>query len=264
MWQTFLAAIALGGPPVTAPAAPPVEAPHPQRLWLDAVFLAPLVKHAGPKFPWPESVRMLAALLDGQRPSGAGVGWFGPSQSSRGWEWLRTGSDIDGDGRVTRKEFGAAPELFDRLDRDRDGVLTADDFDWSPASPYVRQQNQLTQLLRQIDDDGDRRISEQEWLAYFKKLAKGKDHLTQDDLRALLMSAPAKGGRPPKGGGGGGIPPVMFRAFLTSDAGSPYPGPAVGTMAPNFTLPTHDRKGEISLADYRGKKLVVLIFGSFT
>jgi hypothetical protein len=38
----------------------------------------------------------------------------------------------------------------------------------------------------------------------------------------------------------------------------------VGDLAPNFTLITKDGKSKISLTDYRGKKPVVLIFGSYT
>jgi hypothetical protein len=38
----------------------------------------------------------------------------------------------------------------------------------------------------------------------------------------------------------------------------------VGDPAPDFTLITRDGKGKISLSDYRGKKPVVLLFGSYT
>jgi hypothetical protein len=38
----------------------------------------------------------------------------------------------------------------------------------------------------------------------------------------------------------------------------------LGEPAPNFTLPTLDKKSEVSLASFRGSKPVVLIFGSYT
>jgi hypothetical protein len=38
----------------------------------------------------------------------------------------------------------------------------------------------------------------------------------------------------------------------------------VGEMAPDFTLPTVDRKAEVSLASFRGQRPVVLVFGSYT
>lgn len=38
----------------------------------------------------------------------------------------------------------------------------------------------------------------------------------------------------------------------------------VGGQAPDFTLPTVDRTEQISLASFRGKRPVVLVFGSYT
>jgi hypothetical protein len=41
-------------------------------------------------------------------------------------------------------------------------------------------------------------------------------------------------------------------------------GLKVGDAAPEFTLATVDRKAEVSLSSFRGKKPVALIFGSYT
>ncbi len=38
----------------------------------------------------------------------------------------------------------------------------------------------------------------------------------------------------------------------------------VGEMAPDFTLPTVDRKAQVNLASFRGKRPVALVFGSYT
>lgn len=38
----------------------------------------------------------------------------------------------------------------------------------------------------------------------------------------------------------------------------------VGDMAPEFVLPTVDRKSQVSLASFRGQRPVVLVFGSYT
>jgi alkyl hydroperoxide reductase subunit AhpC len=56
----------------------------------------------------------------------------------------------------------------------------------------------------------------------------------------------------------------MLRMLLTGELGSFEPGPALGEPAPDFTLTTHDGKQTVTLSDSRGKKPVVLIFGSFT
>lgn len=39
---------------------------------------------------------------------------------------------------------------------------------------------------------------------------------------------------------------------------------AVGDMAPDFELPKHDKSGHVRLSDFRGKRPVVLMFGSYT
>ena len=38
----------------------------------------------------------------------------------------------------------------------------------------------------------------------------------------------------------------------------------VGNPAPDFTLPTVDRKTQVRLASFAGKQPVVLVFGSYT
>jgi hypothetical protein len=38
----------------------------------------------------------------------------------------------------------------------------------------------------------------------------------------------------------------------------------VGDLAPDFTLPTIDRRGQVTLSSHRGRRLVVLVFGSYT
>ncbi len=40
--------------------------------------------------------------------------------------------------------------------------------------------------------------------------------------------------------------------------------PKVGELAPDFELPEASGKGAVRLSDFRGKKPVALIFGSFT
>ena len=45
------------------------------------------------------------------------------------WDVVRKREDANADGSVTRAEFQGPPPLFNRLDRNRDGVLTKDDFE---------------------------------------------------------------------------------------------------------------------------------------
>ena len=39
---------------------------------------------------------------------------------------------------------------------------------------------------------------------------------------------------------------------------------AIGDMAPDFELPKHDKSGRVRLSEFRGKRPVVLLFGSYT
>ena len=49
-----------------------------------------------------------------------------------------------------------------------------------------------------------------------------------------------------------------FSAALPESAGAP----ATGTTAPGFTLPDHNER-PVQLADYRGKKVVLLFYRGF-
>jgi len=81
----------------------------------------------------------------------------------------------------------------------------------------------------------------------------------------------------------GGLLAVMRRPILFGRVMSHVPDPAfmaipfkrlwfiaragslkVGDSAPDFVLSTSDKKSRVQLASFRGKKPVVLIFGSYT
>jgi hypothetical protein len=232
-----------------------------------AAAAAPPVGAAAPSDPrLPEAAEMFLTIVAGQ-PIGPGGGWFHPSKSMYNWKWLRAKMDADRDGAVTRKEFRGPAELFDRLDRDGDGRITAADFDWSPRSALAQQAGLAGMLFRRADKNANGRISAAEWQALFKEATGGKDDLTPEDLRRLLFppqprrSDSAKGPPP-----GSGMPSrwVLLRGLFNGEIGSLHEGPDLGAPAPGFRLKTHDGKRTIALSDYRGKKPVVLIFGSFT
>lgn len=243
------------GEPVTSKDVPP-PGPAQARLWLEAALQAPWLECCDPSFPRSEPARMLAAVRRDAK-LGQGVGWYDPSRRRHDWSWLAARADADADGRVTREEFAAPAESFARLDRDRDGAITAEDLDWSERSAWVRQDAQALRLLRAIDGDGNGRLNEKEWLAYFRRLADEKDYLTSEDLRDVLGEERGRGAKKVSRA-------VWQQCLIAGDLGSPFPGPRVGQAAPDFTLPTHDGKGRVTLSEFRGKKPVVLIFGSFT
>ncbi len=207
---------------------------------------------------------MLATILHGES-LGGGDGWFHPGTSRYGWPWLAKSYGIGAGDRIPRRKWRGPAELFQRLDRDHDGELTAADFDWSENAPATRVERMYKQWLGSIDANGNGKVSREEWEQFFDKLAAGKEHVTVDDLRRAFPLPPAKSPSPPPGM----KMPESFRKTLLkglfeSELGSPFAGPRVDQAAPDFTLPTHDGKQTITLSDFRGKKPVVLIFGSFT
>jgi len=209
-----------------------------------------------------EAVEMVRAIAGGSQ-MGPGEGWFHPGEGRYGWKWLAARSDADKDRAVTRSEFRGPDDLFARLDRHHDGALTTDDFNWADTTTFARQAGFASAWFSQIDGGSNGRITADEWAAYFKRLAKDKGYLTPDDLREAL-TPPTPPRNAPAKKGGGPSPRVLLRGLIDGELGSVFEGPAIGDRAPNFTLPTHDGKARVRLADHRGKKPVVLIFGSFT
>jgi Ca2+-binding EF-hand superfamily protein len=222
------------------------------------------LKECPPRIRVPEIVEMLWALATGGDLEG-GVGWFHAGQSRYSWDWLAARYDADHDGTITREEFlgdqkGPA-ELFDRLDRDGDGVLTAEDFDWSNNSEFLKQARPIGKWFRAVDANSNGRISQQEWQNSFTKAAKGKEYLTPEDLR-LMLQPPEK--KDDKKSDDDPSPLILLKGFATGELGSIHEGPLIGEKAPDFTLRTQDGNDEFRLSQFRGKKPVVLIFGSFT
>jgi hypothetical protein len=205
-----------------------------------------------------EAIEMLTAIATGSQ-MGPGEGWFHAGQSRYDWKWLADRYGVNDKGVITRKAFTGPAELFDRLDRNRDGILTEDDFDWSERSPFLRELGTARMVFSRIDRDSNGRISREEWEAFFKKAANGKEHLTPDDLREALYPP-----SPPRDRNVGPSPWVLMHGLLTGEIGSIHEGPGLNQTAPDFTLKTEDGKQSITLSQYRGKKPVVLIFGSFT
>ena len=208
--------------------------------------------------PQSESVRMLVAILRGTGINGGG-GWFGPAATRYDWAWLTTRHGLEATAKaIPKAKFLGSEALFDRLDRDGDGAITPADLDWSERSMYAMQLGFASRLFRRMDSTGDGKISREDLDAFFKMAAQGKDHITPDDLRKLLV---------PRGGflpGDGPSTPTLVRGFLAGEIGSMGEGPKLGDDAPDFTLKTTDGKESYTLSKLTGSKPTVLVFGNFT
>lgn len=233
-----------------------------ERGFSNPYFYWDLGKRSLARVQQPEIVEMLLAIAGGSG-MGPGQGWFHPGQSRYDWDWLAARFDKDHDGTITREEFQGPDDLFNRLDRNGDGALTKDDFDWSERSSHLRQAGMAGQVFRMIDSNSNGRISKEEWEAFFTRAAKGKAYLSRDDLLEALRP-PAPKPAKDKSDEDGPSPIILIQGLINGAHGSFHEGPKTGQKAPDFTLKTQDDKRQIRLSEFRGKKPVVLIFGSFT
>lgn len=208
-----------------------------------------------------EIVTQLIHMTSDKRGGTGGGGWYRPSQSRYGWKWLSP-LDRDGDGAISLAEFGQTREWFEALDKDGDGQLTSEDFEWFGTSALAKASSQVKNLFNRIDGDGNGQVTPEEFRQWFDILARGKPYVAQDDFLSLFMDNKRfAGGKRP---GAAKNRTSVVLAYLCGDVGSLSEGPDLGQIAPDFTVKTVDGKGQRTLADHRGKKPLVMIFGSFT
>ena len=174
-----------------------------------------------------------------------------------GWKWVSAEYDHDQNGAVIRAEFAASAESFERLDRNWDGKLTQDDFDWSAGGALGKQRETIFALSKAVDTTSDGRITSEEWLAVFAKGAKEKGYLTDEELEQLIYLPRVLKAQREQSRAGRLERPLENRQPLLE-------APALGEVAPDFELRSPDGLTSVRLSSFRGNKPVVLIFGSFT
>lgn len=250
----------------------------------------------------PEWGDMAIAILKGENMR-LGMGWWKPTAKRYEWDWIAGRFDSDKDSKVSREEFqsmlasvpGRVPSdqekpknngatddstresppkgkpltyelMFDRLDRDLSGDLSVADFDWSDQramSPAAMQARMTEMLFYRLDTDSNGRVTTEELAEFFVRSDReALGFLTPEDFRTGFDDPESR--RPAATGQKGPSSAQMIQMFLTGQLGTFEAGPGLGDVAPDFTLPTHDGSTSISLSASRGKRPVVLIFGSFT
>ncbi len=267
MLRSSLVGLLLVGLLVSARAVEPSKPPRlPEGVSADqltdakeAAKIADLLDKQYPA-PQSEAVKMLVAILRGSQLNGAD-GWFGPGQSRYDFAWLVERARADRKAiSLPKSKFEGVAKLFDMIDRDGDGALTPADLDWSDRTPYAMQSGMINRIFRRLDRSGDGQLTKEEFDAFFKFVATGKETITADDLRRALL---------PRGAGGfnpGDAPsiPVLVKGLFAGEIGSMGEGPRLNATAPDFTLKTADGTETVQLSKLTGKKPVVLVFGNFT
>jgi hypothetical protein len=185
------------------------------------------------------------------------------AQTRFDWAAVRRVFDRDGDGRVTQTELHANDADFARLDRSQDRALTEVDFDFSAhaltATPGAM-------LFLRADGDGNGKVTREEFDALYTQLAGGQEFLSLADLEAAFRTpvrptpTSTSGTKRPSGPS----KETLVRGLFRQELGSLQTGPALHEKAPDFTLKSHDGRGELSLSRLVGPKPVVLVFGNIT
>jgi hypothetical protein len=207
----------------------------------------------------PEWLDMFAAILQDE-PVGPSNGWFktAVTQTRFGWDAARKLYDRDGDGRIGRKEYPGGDADFARLDRDRDGAWSSDDFDFSTSYSAP---SPGRMIFARADRDGNGKVTKEEFEALFRAAdSGGAGFLSLSDLQEAFSMPSARGMSP----GDRPSKAMLVRGLFRQEIGSLQPGPRLDETAPDFTLKTSDGKTEVALSKVVGPRPVVLIFGNFT
>jgi Ca2+-binding EF-hand superfamily protein len=98
--------------------------------------------------------------------------------------------DKNADGKVSKDEFAGPEPAFDRLDTNKDGVLSPDDAPSGPGRPAATESpaRPITRRLKRADTDGNGQLSRDEFRAVEADLfgwidADGDGSVTPDELR---------------------------------------------------------------------------------
>ena len=211
----------------------------------------------------PEWALMLTDILSG-KPMKSNSGWFKPSEKRLDWDWLAENFDKNDDAIVSESEAQDFAEVFTAIDQNGDGAITRIDFNWDNVS-HVGPSKPSEALFFLLDRDSNGRVDQREILQWMAAQDEEKNgYLTPDEFSKGLSILDEKRAKPGKKSAGNEDPTRMMNMLLKGDLGTLTEGPKIGDLAPDFELPLLQGNGKVKLSNFRGKKIVVLNFGSFT
>ncbi len=197
------------------------------------------------------------AAVVAAEPAGHPLTLVRTGESRFGWKWLAARYDKEATGKLLPDRFPGTAEVFARLDRNWDGKLTPQDFDWSESGTLNLQKETAFALFKSADKNSDGRLTADEWQAVFAKAVKDGGSLNDFELEQLIfLPAVKKAERQTRSKG--------VESFLERQRKESRKAPELGDLAPDFSLRSPDGQASVQLSSFQGKRPVVLIFGSFT
>ena len=218
------------------------------------------------------------------------------SKKNAVWDLISTQNDVNKDGKVTTDEFTRGKTRFERLDRDKDGVLTVADFKRRERRGARggrggrrgggRGMSASMLFGRLMDTDENQEVTKKEVNSWVKEHDKNNDgKLNKDEFgnsrrgefiigmldkdEDSMVSLAEFTTEFDKAAGEAGVIKVTARrrGNRGGSGGRARPAdgaPKVGVVAPEIHLSYKDGKSKAKLSSFKGKKPVALIFGSYT
>lgn len=244
------------GSPAAETQASEEKAPEVEALTPEATAIADELRRTLGKDS--EAIAMLNDILKGSN-LGPEDGWFplAKVENRFAWEYVLKRYDANADASISTEEFQGSEEDFGRLDRDDDGAVTADDFDWSEHSLTP---SPGLMMFFMADNDANGKVTKDEFLGLYEQFVAGGDYLAIDDLRSALSQSNS-GQRSKRADTP--TPSTLVKGLKNQELGSLQPGPRLDELAPDFTLTALDGT-EVTLSKVTHEKPTVLIFGNFT
>lgn len=234
------------------PTEPPVPGPDLLKYTPEQIEAA----YAGKRIP--EGVAMYLVIARGGQLDGSS-GWFGPSVTRYTWKWLADLHGVPEEGMVEKSAFKGSEELFRKLDRDRDQMISPFDLDWSDGNPWVRQSYMVNRMFRRMDASGDGELTQEEIVKFYDRARSDSAALRFEQLRDALIPPGnmfIPGDEPKK--------ETLIKGLMEGEIGSLQEGPSLDEMAPDVELTSLADQQKSRLSDRIGKKPLVVVFGNFT